>query len=295
MLSVLDGAVLVISAVEGVQAQTRVLMRTLQRLHLPALIFVNKIDRGGAQYERVLQDISERLTTAIIPMGSARGLGTRSASFTPYGAGDAAFTASLADVLAEHDDAFLAAYLDDETTVSYGQLRGELAAQAGRALVHPVFFGSAMTGAGTDSLTAGISELLPAAPGDAAGPVSGTVFKVERGAAGEKIAYVRMFSGLIAVRDRVRFGRDSEGKVTAISVFDRGSAVRRARRSPPGRSGNSGACAISRSATRSECREPPRRAAISPRPRWKRSSLPAVQPTRARCTWRSASSPSRTR
>src|SRR5829696_3269876 len=49
VLSVLDGAVLVISAVEGVQPQTRVLMRTLQRLHIPTLIFVNKIDRGGAQ------------------------------------------------------------------------------------------------------------------------------------------------------------------------------------------------------------------------------------------------------
>ena len=49
MLSVLDGAVLVISAVEGVQPQTRVLMRTLQRLRIPTLIFVNKIDRPGAR------------------------------------------------------------------------------------------------------------------------------------------------------------------------------------------------------------------------------------------------------
>src|SRR6266540_4635895 len=57
-LSVLDGAVLVISAVEGVQAQTRVLMRKLQRLHIPTLIFVNKIDRAGGQYERVLRTIS---------------------------------------------------------------------------------------------------------------------------------------------------------------------------------------------------------------------------------------------
>src|SRR3989304_2331850 len=81
VLSVLDGAVLVISAVEGVQSQTRVLMRTLQRLHIPTLVFVNKIDRGGAQYESVLQDICEKLTPAIIPMGSARVLGTRSPGF----------------------------------------------------------------------------------------------------------------------------------------------------------------------------------------------------------------------
>src|ERR1700687_287056 len=86
VLSVLDGAVLVISAVEGVQAQTRVLMRTLRRLRIPTLIFVNKIDRGGAQYERALQDISEKLTPAIVPMGSTHDLGTRSPGFTPYGA-----------------------------------------------------------------------------------------------------------------------------------------------------------------------------------------------------------------
>src|SRR5712691_5813353 len=228
VLSVLDGAVLVISAVEGVQAQTRVLMRTLQRLHIPTLIFVNKIDRGGAQYERVLQDISEKLTSAIAPMGSVRGLGTRSPGFTPYGAGDVAFTARQADLLADHDDAFLAAYVDDETTVSYSQLRRQFAAVDRQGLVHPVFFGSAITGAGVDSLTAGIKELLPAAESDADGPVSGAVFKVERGPAGEKIAYVRMFSGTLRSRDRVHVGRDSEGKVTAVSVFDRGSAVQRA-------------------------------------------------------------------
>src|SRR2546421_9564418 len=62
VLSVLDGAVLVISAVEGVQAQTRLLMRALQRLNVPTLIFVNKIDRRGADDERVLQAISDQLT-----------------------------------------------------------------------------------------------------------------------------------------------------------------------------------------------------------------------------------------
>src|SRR5919199_3545933 len=47
VLSILDGAVLVISAVDGVQAQTRVLMRTLRRLRVPPLFFGNKIDRPG--------------------------------------------------------------------------------------------------------------------------------------------------------------------------------------------------------------------------------------------------------
>src|ERR1700726_4178096 len=66
VLSVLDGAVLVVSAVEGVQPQTRVLMRALRRLGIPVLIFVNKIDRGGARYAEVLASIAERLTPAVM-------------------------------------------------------------------------------------------------------------------------------------------------------------------------------------------------------------------------------------
>src|SRR6058998_2294908 len=62
VLNVLDGAVLVVSAVEGVQSQTRILMRALERLRIPTLLFVNKIDRGGADAERVLQAIAEKLT-----------------------------------------------------------------------------------------------------------------------------------------------------------------------------------------------------------------------------------------
>ena len=227
VLSVLDGAVLVLSAVEGVQPQTRILMRALQRLRIPTLIFVNKLDRPGAGDERVLRAISERLTTALVPMGAAQQLGTRAASFTPFGADDPGFSSRLAEVLAERSDRILAAYVEDESPVPYRQLREELAAQTKRAVVHPVFFGSAITGAGVQPLTAGIAELLPSADGDTNGPVSGTVFKIERGASGEKIAYVRMFSGTIRTRDRLDFGHDLQDKVTAIAVFEQGPAVQR--------------------------------------------------------------------
>src|ERR671934_1241740 len=57
VLSVLDGAVLVVSAVEGVQPQTRILMRALQRVRIPTLLFVNKVDRRGADCERALRGI----------------------------------------------------------------------------------------------------------------------------------------------------------------------------------------------------------------------------------------------
>src|SRR6202046_79762 len=70
VLSVLDGAVLVISAVEGVQPQTRILLRSLRRLGIPTLIFVNKIDRAGADCARVLRQVAGRLTPQVLAMGA---------------------------------------------------------------------------------------------------------------------------------------------------------------------------------------------------------------------------------
>jgi ribosomal protection tetracycline resistance protein len=227
VLSVLDGAVLVISGVEGVQPQTRILMRALERLRIPTLVFVNKIDRPGAGDDTVLQAISERLTRAAIPMGTAHALGTRGAHFTLSSAEDAAFRGRLAVALAERDEGIMAAYVEDNSDLPYRLLRNALARQTMQALVQPVFFGSAITGAGVESLLTGISELLPASAGDPDGPVAATVFKIERGANGQKIAYVRMFSGTIHIRDRLRFGRGLEDKVTALTVFERGPAVRR--------------------------------------------------------------------
>jgi ribosomal protection tetracycline resistance protein len=197
VLNVLDGVVLVISAVEGVQAQTRVLFRILQNLKIPTIIFVNKIDRTGARYDELLQNIAEKLTPSITPMGTTRGLGVQSAEFELY----------------------------DRFSSPYEQLHRELAEQTKRALTHPVLFGSAMTGAGVDSLIAHLTELLPIATGLANDPPSGSVFKIERSAGGEKVAYVRMFSGVIKARDHVRFGAGVARKVTKISVFKNGSMV----------------------------------------------------------------------
>src|SRR3954449_2344620 len=70
VLGVLDGAVLVVSAVERVQPQTPLLFRALQRLHVPTLIFVNKLDRAGADPDRVVEEMRRRLSAGVVPVGS---------------------------------------------------------------------------------------------------------------------------------------------------------------------------------------------------------------------------------
>src|SRR5262249_60463098 len=107
--------------------------------------------------------------------------------------------------------------------VSFRRVRRALTAQTRRAVVRPVYVGSAITGAGVEQLTAGITGLLPARTGRGDAALEGRAFKIERGPAGEKLAYVRLFSGTLRVRDRVRFGHGHEDKVTAISVFEQGA------------------------------------------------------------------------
>jgi ribosomal protection tetracycline resistance protein len=225
VLGVLDGAVLVLSAVEGVQPQTRILMRALQRLRVPTLLFVNKIDRTGADVEAVLAAIRRRLTPDVLPMGAAAGLGSRAASYTPYRIDDHAFRERETVALAEHDDALLAAYVEGRDRTP-DQLLAASVAQTRAALLHPVYAGSAATGAGVVELMAGIATFLPPAAPDADGDASGRVFKVERGPAGEKVAYVRMFSGSIRARARLALPHGRVGKVAGVEVFDAGRWTR---------------------------------------------------------------------
>lgn len=227
VLNVLDGAVLVVSAVEGVQGQTRVLMRALQRLGIPTLIFINKLDRAGADPDRVLTAMRRRLTPDIVPMGMGQGLGTADAAFIPFGQADQGFSETLTERLAENDEAVLAAYVENRALPAE-RLRAALAQQSRNGRLHPVFMGSAITGAGVETLLAGLTELLPATSADVEAPASGTVFKVERGPAGEKLAYVRMFSGALYNRQRLQL-RGEEAKVTGVEVFARGGVLRRDR------------------------------------------------------------------
>src|SRR6476620_1572490 len=136
VLGVLDGAVLVISAVEGVQPQTPLLFRALRRIGVPTLIFVNKIDRSGADPDSVLAAIRRRLSPTAIPMGRVDGAGHHDASFVESAADDAVHRAALAESLAEHDEAILRAFVHDEGALPYARLREQLAVQTRAGLVH---------------------------------------------------------------------------------------------------------------------------------------------------------------
>ncbi|MBO3674753.1 tetracycline resistance ribosomal protection protein Otr(A) [Streptomyces sp. NEAU-YJ-81] len=242
-LGVLDGAVLVLSAVEGVQAQTRVLMKTLRRLRLPVLLFINKIDRAGARDAGLLADIRRTLAPHLLPLTAVRELGTRNARVRARSLDDPGMRTEAAEVLAELDDAMLARVVDGPLP-SAEEVRAALAARTAEGLAHPVFFGSALSGQGVGALVEGVARLVPPAPGGA--EPRGTVFAVERGGDGRgggggarggrggRTAYLRLFSGEVALRQRVTLHRrgpggaltEHTGQITALEVVGAAGAAR---------------------------------------------------------------------
>ncbi len=218
-LAVLDGAVLVVSAVEGVQAQTRVLIRILERLGLPFLVFVNKMDRAGASLERTLDALREELAGAVVALDGPR---SRQASVE-----------EVLDAVAPWDDRLLREYVEGRAPDVRRALVA-LAEQARLGRVHPVLSGAALAGVGIAEVLAAITTYLPTVEGGEAEPLHATVFKIDRDADGHRMAYLRVHAGRLASRDRVTVHRrmgsgmvDShDARALDVRAFDRGAETR---------------------------------------------------------------------
>ncbi|HDR7786587.1 tetracycline resistance protein [Bacillus cereus] len=220
---VLDGAILVISAVEGVQAQTKILMRTLQKLNIPTILFVNKIDRSGANTEKVVKHIKTILSNEAFPFYSVQNEGTKEARIIEYKSYD-----DCIERLAPYNESLLESYVNNEI-VTDTLLREELEKQIQQANLYPIFFGSALTGTGVTELLENIPALLPANNSSPDEELSGVVFKIEREPSGEKIAYVRLFSGSLHIRKYVDIQRNEslphKEKIKKMCIFHNGDAV----------------------------------------------------------------------
>ncbi|MEU6248184.1 translation factor GTPase family protein [Glycomyces sp. NPDC047010] len=223
-LAVLDGAVLVVSAVEGVQAQTIVLFRALRRLGVPTVFFINKIDRSGADPDRVRTAIAERLTRALVPLARVRRPGTAAAQAEPLDWDDPRWAEQASAQLADHDDALFEAWIDPAQRLDATRLRSSLAALTRSGTVHSVLFGSARTGQGVEQLIGTVTDFLPASISDD-GPAVAQVFKIERSAAGQRVCTLRMREGTLHVRDRAVLGAGRAATVTGIEVFAPGGTA----------------------------------------------------------------------
>lgn len=218
-LSILDGAVIVISAVEGVQPQTEVYFKALQAMHIPTLFFINKVDRAGASVEKVLGDIHKSLSKDAVAVEVLIGEESREPSvkyiFDKENKDEKALNKFIEDI-AEKDEELLESYLNGDD-ININILYEKLGKLTCSSCVYPVLYGAAIKGIGIDELIDSLITFLPPPMGNSEDGLSGVVFKIEHNKTFGKLAYIRLYSGELKSRDVVYNSTKAvEEKITQI-------------------------------------------------------------------------------
>ncbi len=194
-LSVLDGAVLVISAAEGIQAHTEVLWEALDALSIPTLLFVNKIDRPGCDTGALLQNLRQKFSPSILPLQRITGQGSRDCGLLPPQNG------AVYEGLAELDDQLMADFLEEKPQ-SPASLQKALARLTAERKAIPLLYGSMAVGLGAGELLDAVCALIPSS-GNPKAALSGVVYQITHDKTMGKAAHVRLFGGVLRNRDEV--------------------------------------------------------------------------------------------
>ncbi len=216
-LSVLDGAVLLVSAVEGIQSYTESLWCALRKLRIPTVVFVNKIDRTGSRFKSLCEDFPRLLPcdgTTVLPLSEVKNEGLCDFEVSQINNVKEKVTEALAD----YDDSIAEAYLSGDD-INDETLKSALISAVEKGNIIPVFCGCAQKSVGIEPLLDAITTLLPSADKKLSDKLSATVFKIEHDKTMGKIAHVRMFGGEFKARDTVDTGVGTPEKITQIRKF----------------------------------------------------------------------------
>ena len=193
VLSVLDVAVLVISASAGVQSQVSAIWKLLKHYDIPAFIFVNKMDQPDTSKEKILIELKEKLDSNIIDYVDANS--------------DKAGYEKFLEEVSLCDEAVLEAYMETGS-VDFADIQNLVRNRK----FFPVFFGSALKNEGVDEFLKSFASLvIPPVYGN---EFSARVFKIARDDAGNRLTYMKLMGGSLSVREMI-----GDEKVTGIRIY----------------------------------------------------------------------------
>ena len=246
-LRVLDGAVAVFDSVAGVQPQSETVWRQADKYKVPRIAFINKMDRTGANFFAAVQSMRDRLGANPVPIQLPIGqedahvgvidlvemkaivykddLGEQfETTEIPAELAEQAheYHHQLIDAISHFDDEVLAAYLEDESSVTADMLRRGIRLGTISDAITPVLLGSAFKNKGVQPLLDAVVDYLPSPldvppiagldpksnaeierPATLDAPFSALAFKVMSDPYVGKLTYFRVYSGKIKAGDRV--------------------------------------------------------------------------------------------
>ena len=215
-LSVLDGAILVISAKDGVQAQTRILFHALQKMNIPTIIFINKIDQYGINLNNIYQNIKEKLSNDIIVM--------QNVTLTPEISIKNIIDLDDWDPVISKNDKLLEKYIAGEK-LTIQELTYEEYRCVKKGSLFPIYHGSAKNNIGTQQLIEAISNLFCPEMNKNYSELCGRVFKIEYTDHKQRLVYLRLYSGTLHLRDTIILPEKKKVKLTEIYIPSNGEMI----------------------------------------------------------------------
>ena len=201
-LSILDYAILIISAVEGIQGHTETIWNLLRRYNVPTFFFINKIDRTGADLQKIIEEIKGDLTEDICYINKLSDLDEEKIEF-----------------ISERDDILLENYLNGDYEEEEWILALKTLIKENK--IFPCFSGSALQDEGIENFLNIFNELTITNYNEASA-FSGRVYKIKHDDNGTRLTFIKALSGSLKVRDELSYGKDDEirEKVSSIRIYN---------------------------------------------------------------------------
>lgn len=204
-LKVMDFAIVIISAVEGIQGHTETVWQLLRKHSIPVFFFVNKIDREGADVHRVLREIRENLTgDAVMMKGSLQD------------ELDTEFIERIADFDYELMDMYLEDEYDKDTWIEHMRILIR------EQLLYPCFTGSALEDTGVVEFLDNL-HMLTETSYESEGGFRGKVYRVRYDSQGNRVSFIKIIGGKLKLKDEISYRSKEEDyseKINEIRLYN---------------------------------------------------------------------------
>ncbi|AVK96788.1 TetM/TetW/TetO/TetS family tetracycline resistance ribosomal protection protein [Lysinibacillus sphaericus] len=200
-IRVMDYAIIIVSAVEGVQGHTETVWQLLRQYHIPTFFFINKIDREGADINAVMNQLQKDCSDNILLIDAP----LRKDFIQSY----------IAEWLAERDEQLLEAFLTD--TLDASTCLSQLQKMINEERAFPCFVGAALKDIGIKEFVSQL-PLLTETHFDHEAPFQGEVFKIRHDGT-QRLTFIKALQGTLHTRDDFAFGDVTE-KITEIRLYN---------------------------------------------------------------------------
>ncbi len=219
-VSVMDYAVLVISCAEGVQSHTETVWQLLREYGVPVFIFLNKLDRAGADPDRVLHQMQTRLGGSFLDLRNDRFQAWKSVDSEKQPDSSFVLSDETIESVAEQDEELLELLFDGG--YSPGRWLESLKSQVQRCQCFPVMTGAALEGRGVPEFLT-MLHLLTARSETADGPLAARCYQVRHDGQNQRLCFLKILRGSLRVKDELPSGQ----KVNELRIFhgDKSRAV----------------------------------------------------------------------